>query len=142
MRYLVFLILLAIVVVWLVQRGQDEREAEKAKKKESLGDQIHEVTDYTTGRTQTNILIDQTVNLRKIQIQRAVSDFEAMNGRTPKGLDELVQENLIGEEDKYIRYGNVKYEIESGQTPDGRFFIRGAGRDRVKGTKDDWEFVL
>ena len=142
MRYLVFLILLAIVVVWLVQRAHDEKEAEDAEKKESLGEQIHEVTDYATGRTQTNILIDQTVKIRKIQIQRAVSDFEAMNGRTPNGLDELVQENLIGEEDKYIRYGNVKYEIESGQTPDGQFFIRGAGRDRVKGTKDDWEFVL
>lgn len=142
MRYLVFLILLAIVVVWLVQRAHDEKEAEDAEKKESLGEQIHEVTDYATGRTQTNILIDQTVKIRKLEIQNAVKLFEGMNARAPKSLDELIEEGLVGEEQKYIRYGNVKYEIESGQTQDGRFFIRGAGRDRVKGTKDDWEFVL
>jgi hypothetical protein len=65
-----------------------------------------------------------------------------MNARAPRSLGELIEEGLLGEEQKYIRYGNVKYEIESGQTPDGRFFIRGPGKDRVKGTKDDWEFVL
>ena len=142
MRYLVFLILIAIVVVWLVQRAHDDKEAEDAGKKESLHDQIHQVTDYTTGKTQTNILIDQTVNIRKLEIQNAVKLFEGMNARAPRSLGELIEEGLLGEEQKYIRYGNVKYEIESGQTPDGRFFIRGPGKDRVKGTKDDWEFVL
>ncbi len=142
MRYLVFLILIAIVVIWLVQRAHDDKEAEQAGKKESLHDQIHQVTDYTTGKTQTNILIDETVNIRKIEIQRAVQFFEGMNARAPRNLDELIEEELLGEEQKYIRYGNVKYEIESGQTPDGRLFIRGAGKDRVKGTKDDWEFIL
>ncbi len=142
MRYFVFIVLAAIVLIWLVQRAYHDKDADKGGKKESLHEQIHEVTDYTTGKTQTNILIDQTVNLRKIEIQEAVKYFEGMNARAPRSLDELQQEELISEEQKYIRYGNVKYEIESGLTPDGRFFIRGVGKDRVKGTKDDWQFVL
>jgi hypothetical protein len=128
MRYLVFLILIAIVAIWLIQRAHH--------------DQINQVTDYTTGKTQTNILIEETVNIRRIEIQQAVRLFEGMNARAPRSLDELVQEGLLSEEQKYIRYANVKYEIESGLTPDGRLFIRGAGKDRIKGTKDDWEFIL
>ncbi len=128
MRYFVFIVLAAIVVIWLVQRA--------------LHEQIHEVTDYATGKTQTDILIQQTVNARMLEIKKAVNYFEGMNGRSPKSLDELQQEELITEDQKYIRYGKVKYEIESGLTPDGRFFIHGAGKDRIKGTKDDWQYIL
>ncbi len=142
MRYLVFLVLVAIVAVWLIQRARHDNKSEEGGEKKSLHEEIHEVTDYTTGKTQTNILIEQVVNTRRIQIQNAVRYFEGMNGRAPRSLDELQQEGLIGEEEKYIRYGNVKYEIESGLMPDGRFFIQGPGKDRVKGTKDDWQYVL
>jgi len=142
MRYLVFIILAAIVVTWLVQRAHDDKEAEKGGKKESLHEQIDQVTDYATGKTQTDILIQQTVNLRMLEMKDAVKYFEGMNGRAPKSLEELQQEGLITEQQKYIRYGNVKYEIESGLTPDGRFFIQGPGKDRIKGTKDDWKYVL
>ena len=133
MKYFVFFVLIAIVAIWLIQRAYHDSEAEKA---------MEETTDYATGKTQTNILIQQTVNTRRIAIQQAVKYFEGMNGRPPRSLDELVEENFIGEDDKYIRYGNVKYLIESGTTPEGRFFIQGVGKDRQKGTKDDWQYVF
>jgi hypothetical protein len=142
MRYFVFFALIAVVAIWLIQRAHNDKKAEEGGQGESLHDQIHEVTDYATGKTQTNILINETINIRRIEIQQAVRLFEGMNARAPRSLDELLQEGLIGEEQKYIRYGNVKYEIESGLTADGQFFIRGPGKDRIKGTKDDWEFVL
>jgi hypothetical protein len=133
MRYFVLFVLLAIVAVWLIQRAWHDSQAEKA---------VDQTTDYLTGKTPVDILIQQTVNTRRLEIQNAVRYFEGMNGRPPKSLDELVEEGDISEEDKYIKYGNVKYAIESGLTPDGKFFIQGLGKDRKKGTKDDWQYVF
>ena len=137
MRYLVFLILAVIVIVWIVQRAHDEKKADDSRKKESLHEQIDETTDYLTGKTPINAMIRSQWTIRMAAIQRAARDFEIMNGRSPKSLDELIQENMIGEEQTYMRYGNVNSKLLSGQDQNGRFFIQWIGMDRKAGTGDD-----
>jgi len=137
MRYFVFFVLIAIVAIWLIRRAHNEKEAEEAGKGESLHDQIHEVTDYTTGKTPINVGIQSQWRIRVVQIRREVSNFEIMNGRTPRSLDELVEEDRIGEQDMYMRYGNVKSKLISGLNQDGQFFIKWIGMDRKEGTNDD-----
>jgi len=138
MRYFVILILAAIVIIWLVQRAHDDKEAEKAGKKETLHEQIHQTTDYLTGKTPINAMIRSQMKIRTVSIQQAARNFEIMNGRPPNSLEELVKENLIGEDQMYTKYGNVKTKFISGLRADGRFFIHWIGMDRKEGTKDDW----
>lgn len=137
MRYLVFLILAVIVIVWIVQRAHDDKKADDSRKKESLHEQIDQTTDYLTGKTPINAMIQSQWTIRKAAIQRAVGNFEIMNGRSPTSLDELIQENLIGEEQTFMRYGNVNSKLLSGQDQNGRFFIQWIGMDRKAGTGDD-----
>ena len=137
MRYLVFLILAVIVIVFLVQRAQDEKKADDARKKDSLHDQIHETTDYLTGKTPINAMIQSQWQIRRVAIQQAVRNFEIMNGRPPRNFEELIQENFIGEEQTYMTYGNVKSKLISGLDENGRFFVQWIGMDRKAGTGDD-----
>ena len=142
MRYFVLLILLAIVIAWLVQRAHNDKEAEEGPKKETLNEQIHQTTDYLTGKTPINAMIRSQMKIRTVSIQRAARNFEIMNGRPPNSLEELVKENLIGEDQMYMKYGNVKSKLISGLMADGRFFIHWIGMDRKKGTSDDWVEVF
>ncbi len=137
MRYLVFLILAVIVIVWIVQRAHDEKKADDSRKKESLHEQIDETTDYLTGKTPINAMIRSQWQIRRVAIQRAVGNFEIMNGRPPRSFEELLQENFIGEEQTYMTYGNVKSKLISGLNENGRFFVRWIGMDRKAGTGDD-----
>lgn len=143
MRYFVLLVLVVIVMVWVIQRAHNDKEAEKGAKKETLHDQIHETTDYLTGKTPINAMIRSQMKIKVVSIQRAARDFEIMNGRPPNSLEELVKENLIGEQDTYMRYGNVKSRLISGlREEDRRFFIKWIGMDRKEGTNDDWVEVF
>jgi hypothetical protein len=137
MRYLVFLILAAIIIVWAVQRTHDDKKADDAEKKESLHDQIHETTDYLTGKTPINAMIQSQWQIRRVAIQQAVRNFEIMNGRPPNSFEELIQENFIGQEQTYMTYGNVKSKLISGLNENGRFFVQWIGMDRKAGTGDD-----
>jgi len=137
-RYLVLLVLAGIVIIWLVQRAHDDKKAEGAAKKETLHEQIDQATDYLTGKTQINAMLRARLSTRRIEIQEAVKYFQFMNGRSPKSLDELLEEGLLTEEQKYIRHGERRELLSSGLTPDGRFFVEWVGLDRKKGTKDDW----
>ena len=137
MRYLVFLILAVIVIVWIVQRVHDDKKADDSRKKESLHEQIDQTTDYLTGKTPINAMIQSQWTIRKTAIQQAVRNFEIMNGRQPRSFEELIQENFIGEEQTYMSYGNVKTKLISGLNENGRFFIQWIGWDRKEGTGDD-----
>jgi len=138
MRYLVILILAAIIIVWLVQRAHNDKEVEEGGKKEGLHEQIHQTTDYLTGKTQINAMLRARLSTRRIEIQEAVKYFVFTNGRPPKSLDELLEGGLITEGQKYIRHGERKEMLDSGLTPGGRFFVEWIGLDRKKGTSDDW----
>ena len=138
MRYFVLLVLVVIVMVWLIQRARNDREADKGEKKETLKDNIEETTDYLTGRTQVNVMFKARITTRKTEIRSAVNLFQGIEGRTPKNLEELLEKDYIIREQMYDEYGKGKYKLISGQTPDGRFFIHGMGRDHKRGTSDDW----
>ena len=129
MRYLVFFVLLAIVVIWLIQKAYHDSEAEKA---------VDQTTDYLTGKTQINAMLRARLNTRKIEIQEAVKYFEFTNGRSPNSLEELQEQGFLTEEQKYIVHGRRKEKLTSGLTPDGRLFVEWVGLDRIKGTSDDW----
>jgi hypothetical protein len=133
MRYLILIILGVIIVIWVFQRIYHDSEAEKA---------VDQTTDYLTGKTPANVLIQTTIRTAKIQIGDAVRLFHGMNGRHPTSLEELQEAGFISEEQKYIRYVNVKYRLLSGQTQDGHFFVRGVGPDQKEGTQDDWVEVF
>jgi c-di-AMP phosphodiesterase-like protein len=138
MRYFVLLVLVVIVMVWLIQRAHNDKEADKGAKKETLKEDIEQTTDYLTGRTQINVMFKAKRDRRKWEIQSAVRYFEGMEGRRPRNLEELLEKGYIIQEQMYDEFGKGKYKLISGQTPEGRLFIKGMGRDHKEGTSDDW----
>ena len=117
-------------------------QAEKEPKKESAKEDVGQTIDRLKDRTKIGRMIQARIKIRKLEIEQAAKFFEGMKGRPPKSLEELQEEGFIIEQQKYIRHGNVKYEVISGLTPDGRFSIQGIGTDQKKGTEDDWIYVF
>ncbi len=138
MRYFVLLVLVVIVMVWLIQRAHNDKEAEKGAHKETLKEDIEQTTDYLTGTTQVNVMYKARITRIKTEISSAVRYFEGMEGRRPRNLEDLLEKGCIIREQVYDEFGKGKYKLISGQTPDGRLFIQGMGRDHKKGTSDDW----
>jgi len=141
MKYLILMIIFAALGYWIfaVQMPkQTEEEQEKAKNRPTMADEVNDFTGYATGHTQVYAGQNAKAKIKKTSIQKAVNQFEAMEGRTPRSLNEMVQQ-------KYLSRENLKDEWNralKSEVKNNNLIIRSMGRDRKYNTPDDWTLTF
>ena len=113
---------------------QTEEEQEKAKQRRTMADDVNDVAGYATGSTPIYAGQNAKAKIRKTSIQKGVTNFEAMEQRTPTSLSEMVQNNYLSKEDTKDEWNRpLKSEVKN-----QKLIIRSMGRDRKYNTNDDW----
>lgn len=123
------MILLAAALVLGPVSGCFKKEKDGKEKKKGALDQA---TDYATGKTQTDALKRAEATIIQTAIQNAVQNYVVYQGKKPISLKELVDQGLL---DK--KYLDGKYGLQS-EFVNGKFVVRGIGRDGKPDTDDDW----
>jgi hypothetical protein len=135
----IFLVMVAFAAlgyyIFAVQMPkQTEEEQEKTRQRRTMADDVNDVTGYATGHTQIYAGQNAKAKVKKTSIQKGVTNFEAMEQRTPGSLSEMVREGYLSKADTKDEWNRpLKSEIK-GQ----KLIIRSMGRDRKYNTSDDW----
>ena len=123
------MILLAAALVLGPISGCFKKEKEGKEKKKGALDQA---TDYAVGKTQTDAFKRAEAAIIQIAIQNAVENYVVYHGTKPIALKQLVDQGLLNK-----KYLEKKYGLQS-ELVNGKFVVRGIGRDGKPDTGDDW----
>ena len=135
----IFLVMIALAALGyyifaLQMPKQTEEEQKKSKQRRTMADDVNDVAGYATGYTQVYAGQNAKATIKKTSIQRGVTNFEAMEQRTPTSLSELVQKSYLSKADTKDEWNRpLKSEVK-----DRKLIIRSMGRDRKYNTSDDW----
>ena len=142
MKYIV-VIIIAVIVGYLIFTSGDKKSEEikepattedQAASKQGIAENIDSTVGYATGHTQIYAGQSAKAKIHQNQLDQAVGQFQALEMRTPKSLQEMIAAGVIGKSSLNDEWNRpLKSSVENNM-----FVVRAAGRDRKFNTGDDW----
>ena len=103
-------------------------------KKEKNKGPVEETVDYATGKTPLDAGQKMKARLIQTSIQNAVNSFEAMEGKRPASLKELVDGGYLSKQYLKDEWGRELITRRVGE----KLQVRSMGPDKKPETADDW----
>ena len=142
MRYIIVIIVAVIVGYFIFTSGNEKPEKtdepattkEQAAPKQGIAKDIDSAAGYATGHTQVYAGQRAKAKVYQNQIDQAVGQFQALEMRTPKSLQEMVDAGVLTRQSLKDEWNRPLWSgVENNM-----FVVRAAGRDRKFKTGDDW----
>jgi len=127
---LLMLILAVLLCVVTGCSGPEKKKDKKDKKKSGL----EETIDYATGKTPLDAGQQAKARLIQSAITTAVNYYEAMEGKRPNNLQEMVDADCLRKEYLKDEWGRALISSRQGD----KLVVRGMGADKIPNTPDDW----